>query len=395
MSGSPDSSRESRLARLFDELCKKLEAGQTVDLEAYAAQHPEQAEELRELLPAVRLLFDLRDAGQHAAIRIRSRNRYAGRLPPPPRDRPRRHGRGVRGGAGFARAARGAQSAAVRVGAQADATATIQERILATAKLDHPNIVRVYSRGLRTGRALLRHAVDRRPVAGRRDRGSAEIGDAAGGRPGDKPRGHGGEWRRRQPGTDESSKESSIGAAALEEPHAPHGADTDRIAQAHITTVGSTHDTEFFRSVARLGIQAAEALEHAHQKGIVHRDVKPSNLMLDGRGHLYVTDFGLALVQSETGLTLSGDVLGTLRYMSPEQAAGSRHLVDPRSDIYSLGVTLYELLTLKPAYTADDPAQLLRKVAEKTPDRPSQWNVAIPEPLERIVLKAMAKRPQA
>ena len=184
-----------------------------------------------------------------------------------------------------------------------------------------------------------------------------------------------GSRREGEPAADEASKASSIGAAALEEPHAPHGADTHRIAQAHITTVGSTHDTEFFRSVARLGIQAAEALEHAHQKGIVHRDVKPSNLMLDGSGHLYVTDFGLALVQSETGLTLSGDVLGTLRYMSPEQAAGSRHLVDPRSDIYSLGVTLYELLTLKPAFTADDPAQLLRKVAEQSP--------ATPQPMER------------
>ena len=171
--------------------------------------------------------------------------------------------------------------------------------------------------------------------------------------------------------------------------------DTRRIVQAHITTNRSISDAEFFGSVARLGIQAAEALEHAHQLGVVHRDIKPSNLMLDADGQLYVTDFGLAHVRGETELTVSGDLLGTVRYMSPEQAAGKREVLDHRTDIYSLGVTLYELLTLQPAYSADDPAQLRHKVMESRLERPRRSNTAIPENLERIVLQAMARKPSA
>ena len=88
--------------------------------------------------------------------------------------------------------------------------------------------------------------------------------------------------------------------------------------------------------VASLGIQAADALEHAHQLGIVHRDIKPSNLMVDATGHLWITDFGLATGNTITGPTLTGDMLGTLRYMSPEQATGERRMPDGRTDIYSL-----------------------------------------------------------
>jgi WD40 repeat protein len=142
-----------------------------------------------------------------------------------------------------------------------------------------------------------------------------------------------------------------------------------------------------------LGIQAAEALEHAHQLGVVHRDVKPANLLVDGRAHLWITDFGLAHFQSQVGLTLSGDLVGTLRYMSPEQALAQRTLIDQRTDIYSLGASLYELLTLELAFPGNDRQELLRLIAFEEPRPLRRFNKAIPAELEAIVLKAMEKNP--
>ena len=156
-----------------------------------------------------------------------------------------------------------------------------------------------------------------------------------------------------------------------------------------------TRSREFFRSVARLGIEAAEALEHAHQVGVIHRDIKPSNLLLDQLGHLWVTDFGLAHYQSGQAGTLTqpGDLLGTIRYMSPEQTGGNSILVDQRTDIYSLGATLYELVCSRAAFESEDRAELLRQIAEDEPPSPRQWNGAVPVDLETIVVTAMAKEP--
>jgi serine/threonine protein kinase len=152
-------------------------------------------------------------------------------------------------------------------------------------------------------------------------------------------------------------------------------------------------DCEFFRTVARLGIQAAEALDYAHQVGVVHRDVKPANLLVDVRGHLWVTDFGLARLPNDAGLSMAGDLIGTLRYMSPEQALAKRAVVDHRTDVYSLGVTLYELLTLQPPFVCTDRQELLRQIAFEEPRSPRRINKAIPAELETIVLKAMEKNP--
>jgi serine/threonine protein kinase len=96
-----------------------------------------------------------------------------------------------------------------------------------------------------------------------------------------------------------------------------------------------------------MGMRVADALQHAHDAGVVYRDIKPSNLMLDQDGKMWVTDFGLAQIRDTPSITRTGVLLGTLRYMSPEQASGVRALVDHRTDIYSLGVTLYEMLTLR------------------------------------------------
>jgi tetratricopeptide (TPR) repeat protein len=145
--------------------------------------------------------------------------------------------------------------------------------------------------------------------------------------------------------------------------------------------------------MASLALQAAEALAHAHEEGVVHRDIKPANLLVDAKGNVWVTDFGLARCQSQAGLTMTGDLVGTLRYMSPEQALAKRVLVDHRTDIYSLGVTLYELLTLEPAYRGQDRQELLRQIAFEEPRPPRRLNKAIPAELETIVQKATEKNP--
>ena len=162
---------------------------------------------------------------------------------------------------------------------------------------------------------------------------------------------------------------------------------------AAISTQRGRPDRTYFRRVAELGIQAARALDHAHALGIVHRDVKPANLLVDGSGKLWVTDFGLAHIQSDARLTITGDLVGTLRYMSPEQALAKRIVVDHRTDVYSLGATLYELLTLEPAFSGSDRQELLRQIAFEEPKAPRRINKAIPAELETIVQKAMEKNP--
>jgi serine/threonine protein kinase/tetratricopeptide (TPR) repeat protein len=155
----------------------------------------------------------------------------------------------------------------------------------------------------------------------------------------------------------------------------------------------STRNREYIRNVAQLGVQVAEALDHAHTRGILHRDIKPANLLLDEKGQLWVSDFGLAQIQGNPGLTLTGDILGTLRYMSPEQALAKRVVIDGRTDIYSLGVTLYELLTLRPAFGGKDRQETLRKIAEEEPAPPRKLNPAVTVDLETILLKSIAKKP--
>ncbi len=147
----------------------------------------------------------------------------------------------------------------------------------------------------------------------------------------------------------------------------------------------------FFRWVATIGLEAADALAHAHHQGVIHRDVKPSNLLIDAKGNLWVTDFGLARRLADPGLTHHDSLLGTPRYMSPEQArTGS---IDGRTDVYSLGATLYELLTLQPPFDGQSAAELIDQIGRDEPVPPRKLQPRTPRDLETVVLKALAKRP--
>ncbi len=145
--------------------------------------------------------------------------------------------------------------------------------------------------------------------------------------------------------------------------------------------------------VAEWALQAAEALAHAHQRGVVHRDVKPSNLLVDRENRLWLTDFGLARRLDDVTLSMTGALLGTPRYMSPEQAAAARKRVDHRSDLFSLGSTLYELLSGVPAFPGDAPHQVIQSILAGEPAPLRQIVGSLPRDLETIVMKCLAKEP--
>jgi eukaryotic-like serine/threonine-protein kinase len=150
-------------------------------------------------------------------------------------------------------------------------------------------------------------------------------------------------------------------------------------------------ESVYFREVARLGAQVADALEYAHRQGVIHRDIKPSNLLLDFRGTIWVTDFGLAKLVEGDELSQSQDLVGTLRFMAPERFRG---VTDPLGDVYSLGATLYELLTLRPAFAERDQARLIDQIAHESPVPLRQHDHRIPRDLETLVLKSLAKEPR-
>jgi eukaryotic-like serine/threonine-protein kinase len=158
------------------------------------------------------------------------------------------------------------------------------------------------------------------------------------------------------------------------------------------STLSSASDSSsrYARAVAEAGVQVAKAIQHAHDQGILHRDIKPSNLLMDLHGTVWVADFGLAKATEDDDLTHTGDIVGTIRYMAPERFQGR---CDSRSDIYSLGITLYEILARRPAFTEVDRSKLLLQVTTTNPPSLRSLDASIPCDLETVVLKSMARDP--
>ena len=145
------------------------------------------------------------------------------------------------------------------------------------------------------------------------------------------------------------------------------------------TPFGKKDDVRYFHNLAECFADIADGLQHAHSKGVVHRDIKPSNLILDGDGKLRILDFGLARLEGQESLTLSGDLMGTVLYMSPEQAMAKRIPLDHRTDVYSFGATMYEMFTGEPPFRGKDHHDTLSQIIVRDPRSPRQLNAKVPK----------------
>jgi serine/threonine-protein kinase len=348
MSGS--ASEPDVLGQLAEEFLERCRLGERPAPTEYAARHPELAEQIRELFPALMLMEDVRP-GPPTRGDV-----------PPCTDSPRRLGeyrivREIgRGGMGVVYEAEQeslGRRVALKVlapGALCDARQAerFQREARAAARLHHTNIVPVFAVGEEAGtHYYVMQYIEGRPL----DDVLAELRrlrDEAG-------------------PTTEKVPSAASSSSLLSDPHRP-----------------------FAKSVAHLGVQVADALEYAAGQGVLHRDVKPSNLLLDVWGSVWLADFGLAKATGTPDLTRSGDLFGTLRYLAPERFEGR---ADVRSDVYALGLTLYEVLALRPAFDGNNQAELARQITTVEPPRLDRLNPHLPRDLVTIVHKAMARDP--
>jgi tetratricopeptide (TPR) repeat protein len=373
-------SAEALMGEIVDEFLDRLARGQRPDVEEYALRHQHLATVLRSLLPALQIVQS--SVGGRS---LASQATAAEFEPEGPLGDFRIVAELGRGGMGIVYEAvqislgRRVALKVLPFAAALDAKQLqrFKNEAQAAANLHHQNIVPVYAVGCERGV----HYYAMQFIEGQTLAALIQELRHLNGRDKDAQISH--------PKSEEHAK-SEADEGLLES--TAHLADTWRQTR-DFPTGRSANNQAFFRTVAIMGKQAAEALEHAHGLGVVHRDVKPANLMMDVRGTLWVTDFGLAQVQTNTRLTMTGDLVGTLRYMSPEQALAQPVGVNHRTDLYSLGATLYELLTLEPPLDGRDRQELLRRIAFEEPKPPSRVNKAVPAELETIVFKAMAKDP--
>jgi serine/threonine protein kinase/predicted Zn-dependent protease len=382
---SEPSSRDP-LEVLAEEFVGRYRAGDLPSLSEYAERHPELAEQIRDLFPA---LLEMEQLKPGAADRTTDHTSQANHR----HDHPERLGefcilREVgRGGMGVVYEAvqesLGRHVALKVLPAGALSNPTRLERFhreaRAAAKLHHTNIVPVFGTGEVEGlhyyamQFIRGHGLDAVIDELRRLRSQTATREVT------------------PPGTPGPTVDEAHGAGSISTSFSLDGG-TAPLSGATDSGIRSTSGRAYWESVARLGAQAAGALAHSHGQGVLHRDIKPANLLLDLQGTLWVTDFGLAKIADEADLTGAGDIIGTLRYMAPERFKGH---CDARSDIYALGLTLYEMLTMRPAFDETAREKLISQVTQGEPARPSRFNPDVPRDLETIVLKAVAREPEA
>ncbi len=446
-----ESGQYALLDRLAEEFAERFRRGERPTIEEYTENYPELAEEIRELFPAMVKVEKADDArqGEDKSADHRATN------PPPSQVGDyrilRRIGRGGMGVVYEAEQISLGRRVALKVlpGAMSG-DRMIQERFRrearAAARLHHTNIVPVYEVGqdgdvrfyamqFIQGQGLdlvvdeLRRLRDRSPsqtrdtadFEDRSPRHRAEpprqgiedstVGEAvevgpvvravltgrfdAGGRAAE-PLGAARSLRASDltedaaTPTQTASAEAGDASGPIPASAAPSPSSAILPGGTQLSSVESARRA-FYRSLAQIGRQVAGGLAYAHARGIVHRDIKPSNLLLDTEGVVWITDFGLAKGDDD-GLTQSGDVVGTLRYLAPERFRGQG---DARADVYALGLTLYELLTLRPGFESADRLKTVEQIKTEEPAKPRSVDARIPRDLETIVLKAIEKEPKA
>jgi serine/threonine protein kinase len=392
----PTATERDLIEKLAESFVSRLRAGERPSIDEFAQQYPELADELRELLPALMMLE------QHASESDGDEFRHAARggaaLPVEIGDYAiiREIGRGGMGIVYEAMQKSLGRHVALKVLAtHALVNPSHLERFhleaRAAARLHHTHIVPVFGVGEHNGlhfyamQFIQGQSLDLVIEALRQLRGKAMADRTT---------------QVRNTYTVVAAKSLLMGKLPDEAADIPdlRGADDQRSVAANVPVSAPGHAElsatytghEFHRSVARVGQQVAEALAYAHCESILHRDIKPSNLLLDARGNTWITDFGLAKTEGTDGLTQTGDFVGTLRYMAPERFEGWS---DRRSDIYGLGATLYELLTLETLYPGSSRARLMDQILHEPPKSPKKLDATIPQDLETIILKAMAKEP--
>jgi serine/threonine protein kinase/tetratricopeptide (TPR) repeat protein len=399
---------------LIEILTARLHAGERIDVDEVARRHPEYAKRLRRLVPALQMMAEFGDSSPREIEGIVASQTGPGAEVLGDFRIVREIGRGGMGVVYEAEQISLDRRVALKVLPMAAAMDSkqlqrFQLEAHAAACLHHTNIVPVYAVGCERGvpfyamqyidgrslaqvldelRRFERKGAAEPPAACAADIASSTLAATlgCGGKDGGNA-GSGGPNATADHGDKCDNPEPALRAEGRTRDTAKTRPGGD------LFSGSSTHGREYMRTVAQLGVQVAEALDHAHTRGILHRDIKPANLLLDNQGQLWVTDFGLAQIQGNPALTMTGAVLGTLRYMSPEQALAKRVVIDGRTDIYSLGVTLYEILTLRPAFDGRDRQETLRKIAETEPMPARKLNPAVDGDLETIVLKAMSKEP--
>lgn len=343
--------QQEKLAQVLDQYVNDIESGKEVSPSQVAWENPDIADALGELLDGLQLLNNLNGSPDN---RKSSPGDRRGKLPGVHRlgtyELGEVIGQGAMGVVYRARDIENDREVALKVLALGSSLEhsrieRFRREAKAAASLDHPNVVPVYGVGYSEG--IHYYAMQL---------------------------------------IDGESLDRRITAARLIRANAVDRAD---ICKSASPLLGEDR----YVRIASLCAAAAGALHAAHEAGIIHRDVKPSNLVLGNDGQLWVADFGLARVQAENGLTKTGELVGTIRYMSPEQANGQGDLIDARSDVYALGTTLFELLALVPAYPGEDSMKLLRDIRSSEPPTLSSIEPGVPRDLEIIVQRSMRPRP--